>query len=308
MANKQFTMPWVIATVVAVLGILSPIGWEYYRSRSRLELQQITSTILVEKTDRLNKLRLEYDGREITCLRMLQFLLVNSGRRPIRADDVIRPTTLTFSEGVDVLDARLDAASPANVNPSLEVLPSNRSVRVSAPLLNPDDRVLFTLFVSGPSPVLAAEARIVGVKSLTFVDRVAELKQPPRRLSWTVYPVGLFTLLCLLGAGIAQQEVRKHRRLARLYVQDGNPIPAFKTIAEYADFVRATFSYMTVPERKRALNAIVKEDDPLSQEAQARIGAAIKSMLEMNVASHSARIGLLVIAVPGVWYLLARIL
>ena len=164
------------------------------------------------------------------------------------------------------------------------------------------------MFVTGETPEISAKARIVGVRSLIFVDRVAELKEPPRRIPWTVYLVGFFTLMFFLLFGVAHREVRKHKRLVKLYLTDNNPFPNCRTKDEYADFVKTTFSYMTPSERKRGLDAVHAEEDPLSKKAQAQIESKIRDMLGQQIASHSARVGMLIMAALGLWYVLARVL
>jgi hypothetical protein len=73
----------IVGILLALVGIVFPIIWDRYRARSSLELQFISLTTLVEKSDQLDKLSIIYNGENLNQISRAEFILVNSGRVPI---------------------------------------------------------------------------------------------------------------------------------------------------------------------------------------------------------------------------------
>jgi len=193
--------------IIGVVGIFAPIAWDFYKGKTGLELQQLGKAALVGGLDGVDKLHFIYDGKRVSSLTKLDFSLVNTGRAPIRAADVVEPVRLKLQNG-SVLDVSIRRTEPPNVNASA-TLESTSTVTLTFPLLNPSDQVFFSVLASEAPAVSSATARIVGIRELQIVDRTGASRSLWSRVRWTVYLVAVFTILCglffavsLHGAGI----------------------------------------------------------------------------------------------------------
>jgi hypothetical protein len=308
MSDKKFTAPWIIAALIAIGGVVAPILWDRYNSNNSFELQHLSTTQVIQKDESLNKLKLVYDGQEISDLTIMRFILVNSGRKPILMEHVVSPVTILFEKSANLVDARIDVTHPENIDAKL-LLNTNNSMSIEFELLNPEDDIQISAFISGECENYAASARIAGIKELSVINRVQELARPPKKISWTVYPVGFFTFIFLIAWVVSAIEVRKDKKLKKLYIETGASFPRFTTTDEYLEFITTTFSYMTKDERKSIVSFVenLKTSEPLQEPAHLLIEKKMTKRLEGKCASYTICIPSLIIACIGLWYILLQI-
>ena len=140
----------LIGLLLATVGLLIPIAWDYYRSRIRLELQHLTTSILVQPGANIEGLHISFASQVIPSLSQLEFVLLNTGSRPIRGEDLVSRPTLRFVDGVELLDVATQSVVPDNLQHTLTMDSVDRSVTLDFPLMNPGDRVRFTVLATGP--------------------------------------------------------------------------------------------------------------------------------------------------------------
>jgi hypothetical protein len=252
--KRHFGTATVLGLLIAGLGVVSPILWDNYKTKAGLELRHIATITLAEKTDGLDKLQISYDSQSIRSVTKLAYVLFNFGRRPILESELVVPPHLTFQPPNILLDAQIDSTSPDNLRATSIIDRSNGVVSVTFPLMNPGDTVRFSVLVASTAPEFHPAARIVGVSDLTFVSLRTVQAFQERRIPWTVYPVGFFSVfvwLFVLAGAIPDlfREARVRRRL-----KEGRlAVPSRIDPSFYPSFVLTTFSYKTSDERKTLL-------------------------------------------------------
>jgi len=181
------------------VGIVGPIISSWYTERIAVELQLLAQSALVDGASELEKLQVTYDKRLVSGLSRVELNLVNTGRKSIRAGDVVSPITIAVDSG-RILDVRTEQLIPLDLQVSYRFDPSRRSLTMAAPLLNPGDGIRFTLLVEyTPPPRVSASARIVGLHAITLTDRRPEMRSIWSAIAWPAYPASLGAAVALLA-------------------------------------------------------------------------------------------------------------
>jgi len=305
----KFGLATFLALIIALLGIVTPIIWDHYKTRTNLELQHLASTTLVEDSPSLSKLQIFYDGKPIKAISKITFSLVNVGRKPIIKADIISPPTISFPEGVTLLDFQVDRLVPPNLKIHHDLDPSNRTLCLNFPLLNPEDLVQFSVLLGGPIPKYQAGARIANLKELIVVDRAGELQKKRSGIPWTVYPVGFFTLIFAAVSVSLIGDAKKERKNRRIYIAEKTPLPRFDTKKDYVELVKDILSYTTDKKKGPIINTINQAiEEPLSEKDQANIENAILNFLKKGDGNLGGAIISLCIMALGLWYVLTKVL
>lgn len=271
----------ILTFIVGLSSIVAPIAWDRYKSRAGLEVKETGSALLVEKTAALGKLRVEYDSKPIERVSQLSFVLSNTGRTVIRADDVVSPPTIHVRDS-DLLDARVDEVSPSEMDATIEARSTENAVRVHFPLLNPGDSVHFTLLVNGSSPTWDADARIAGIKRLTVSQadpRTSEARSP---LTWTFYVVAFGTALSVLVFLLYLSGLGKEVAFRALMRAGVIQLPSSGNRSDYERFLRDVLhptksSAEIIP--ALAVLAPIEADRPLDDAERIQFSNAVSAIM-----------------------------
>ena len=106
-----------LGLLLAGLGIITPIIWDYYKTKSAIELHLLSTLALLDTTNKLNpeKLIITYDKKGVQNISKMQFRLTNIGAIPLRASDLEDPPTLIFPDDTQVLEFQKDRVAPENL-------------------------------------------------------------------------------------------------------------------------------------------------------------------------------------------------
>lgn len=273
----------VWATVLlAAAGVLTPIIWEYYQSRIQLELHHMTTNILVKPGANIEGLQISFASRVIPSLSQLEFVLLNTGSRPIRGEDLVSKPTLRFADDVELLEAATQSVVPDNLQHTLTMDSVDRSVTVDFPLMNPGDRVRFTVLATGLAPKFAAVARVVGLSQLVVRDRRENSEGDNRDVHWMVYVLAVVSVILLVLFSWGIHRSGKEKELARLAERGLLVLPHHKTGSEYRNFIADLYSELKSDELCSVMNYLdqVEGDVPLTnaeyQELKALLGSALR--------------------------------
>ena len=145
MGNLAISLGSLIIGVVATIWVS-----RYYYKRSTNKaltpyLQFFSSLFDGVDPSVRESLKIAYKGTAVTELLEAQFLIANSGERPIR--DIIAPMTLKLPDTCSVLDASILHVSPAGRE--VTILQSASSVAFAFPLLNAGDFFIAKLLLQG---------------------------------------------------------------------------------------------------------------------------------------------------------------
>jgi hypothetical protein len=239
MATRQTGVIPIIGLVVAAIGILTPIAWDHYRSKTALELQEVESSVLIDSSSTLDKLEVLYDGKHTTRIYRLRFALINTGRTPLRQEDLVVPPEIRFAPGVTILDSREERTIPPELTATTSMDTVARRIRIGFPLLNPGDAVEFSVLTTGGEPAYSAAARIVGVHQLSVTRRERVALRPVRKRSWTFYLVAIITAILLIVFLASLFQAGQEKALKKLAEQNAFAMPQSGTAAQFEQFVRA---------------------------------------------------------------------
>ncbi|MDB2705432.1 hypothetical protein N9Y67_02700 [Pseudomonadota bacterium] len=117
--NTNFFSLTIFGLLLASIGIVAPIAWDWWSSSSGLTLTPLQETVLVEKKANVDDLEIIYKGSRVENLSKVVFSLKNTGRLPIVKDDLIEPLNLTFSSG-SILNATIESTNPSNLKAAVK--------------------------------------------------------------------------------------------------------------------------------------------------------------------------------------------
>lgn len=300
----------LIGLILAAAGIVAPITWDWYRSKSAIELHHTSNVKLVESSILSKKVQLTYDGKLTPILSRHTFSIINTGRTSILKKDLVQPPTITFPNGVEILEVIEDAKNPNDLEIQY-VLDSNKnSVTLSFPLLNPGDQSQFGVLLSGFTSDYSVHARIVGIRSLTIVDSVAKLQEVKRKRPFSVYVVGFFALLLTLALIVgALPELIEENKIKAAVATNKFVVPLGKSGDDYLNFIRATFRNKTRSELKPIIELVraIPPNTDVDLSTHEQISKKITEYaMKMNVIP--VLLSVLVLSIIGWWYVIANVI
>ena len=298
----------IISLIVAILGIFLPMAWDFYKSTAAIELQLEQFTVL-GYPEEIKGLSVVYKGRELRQISKAGFVLINTGRRPITANEVIDPPTIQFPPGIEVLDAWIENTSPNNLHASVSFDSDAQIVQVDFNLLNPGDYIRFTVLTNASSIKFTATSRIVGVKSIRVVNKVEVIAEARRATPPSVYIVGFFTalagLLVLVAIGESVKEIRFKQKLKRGKLV----LPEEPRKEAYLSFIEKELSWTMEKERRPLVQLIANtpEEKLTEEEYQDLIMREIREVAANATSNVTMGFFFFVITSLGTWYVLAQI-
>jgi hypothetical protein len=309
MNTRTVTLTTLAGLVFAGLGIVVPIVWDIYKGRSKLELQQLPSITLVENRGPSDEITILYRGKKIRQLTKATFVLVNSGRTAILKEHLISPPTIRFTDGSEILDAHVDDQSPPSLGVQCQIDDSRMAASLTFPLLNPGDRAIISLTVSGSASEFSPSARIVNINQLTFVNRSNESAR--KSVRWPAYVVAPFTLFSLILTAILFREFPSQRRIRKLvysgkFTDDLRGAPKEK----YEEAIKSQLLKAGWTSKEMApLNAFLREvpaDTPVPEPQHAEFASLVTRMLRAPSATLVAFWVFLILTIVGGWYVVSQ--
>lgn len=152
----------------------------------------------------------------ITDLSTARLVVRNSGRRPIRPDDIISPIVIQVMPPSRLLAADIIRRNPPDLPIDIDIPDSRDRVVLDRSLFNPGDSFEVLLFFTGTSKAPpSASARIAGLHAVSVVDRTQDIPAAQRRfgiLGWIVAGSTLFTIVLIFGGMLVFVEERRFLR------------------------------------------------------------------------------------------------
>lgn len=233
--NVKWFSSSVIGLVIAILGVVSPIAWDWYTKKSELTLLKGATVSLVEKKGTIDGLLVTYNGRGVDSVKKIIFTLKNTGRTPIIESDLVSLPTIKVNGG-DILQASIEQVFPNNIGAKLDSI-SDKNISIKFPLLNSGDFVVVGLLVSGEDPQFSAESRVKNISELLVIDESSQVRVKTS-FGWSVYIVGFFTvILVVVFFGLISSVPARNRAFKALIdgtvpIREGEPISVVKTFVQ----------------------------------------------------------------------------
>ena len=308
--KSKIGVPVIIGLLISSIGIVSPIIWDRYKSAASLELLLLLNTKIIEKSKELEKLTIIYDGKQIESISRLEFILINSGRKPILAKDLIKKPTISLLHIDDILEFKVESLSPKNIEFNKKIDTKSGKIIIGFPLLNPSDFIRFSLLVAAEKPKFTADARITGIKEMAVVDRSFEKPEKTKKISFWIYLVAFFTLFLIGFFWLMVPELPKDLRARRKYKNSALLPTKNVTKNVYEEILEKDIKYKTEPELmpiKKYLSNI-KDDEQLNSEKRKYLDDLISNLLkERDIAWELSLISLFFICV-GITFIVVKLL
>lgn len=251
--KKKNIIPWV-AICIAIIGIVIPIIIGSYKSKRALELNFLEQINILTKPENLDGLMITYAGEPIDGISKSIFSLENTGRSAIGETEVKKPVTLQFSIDSHIIDCSVEHVNPADLEVEMTFDKPNQNVQIKSSLLNPGDKIYFSVLSKSAIVNFDVSARI---ENISQIDVIQSVSTPDNKLiPWTAYPVGLFTALfgmAIIGGIVAC--VRKHI-LKKQIENDTLTVPTFPDTSSRNAWVRAAMYGFPKYLRQRVIDNI----------------------------------------------------
>lgn len=270
MKNK-FGAITLVSLVIAILGVVVPIAWDYYSGRKGVSLTLASHSQIISSNASVDGLEIIYKGTKLSSLSKMTFLVENTGSKPILASDVVSPIKIETTENSNILDVIVESKKPENLE--VMITNSSRSVEVGFSLLNPTDTILFSLLVDSLDKEFKATTRIAGVKDLKVNN------EPPKTLTvWALLwiPVGLLSLVLFLVSFVGFIQFPKEVRVKRSIRNGLFEVPEFKSYEDAHKWVEETTYFITSSEREPIFGTLKELEEQNNGFDQGRILRAIE--------------------------------
>lgn len=301
--NKKFSLNVIISVAIGVLGVIGPISWDFYKTKSELEVRALDRAILIGTAAKINGLAINYKGENLEQLSKAIIVVTNTGRTPIVEKDVVKPLTIVFDKYTKVLEVRLESTMPPEVYASTNYFPERNEAIVSAPLMNPGDSLKLSVLAKTERIDFDASARIAGLTSV-LVKKEGLNSTAPRSFPWLVIPVGgfsfLLALISLVGFWQAPREFTVRRELR----QGRFEIPTLANKEQALIWVESTFYFATSKEREtfKALIRTLQDKDNFSATYYNDLLRGAQELVDGMLSNLMMAIGISVVAGVGIWY------
>lgn len=299
----------VAGLVVGVLGVIGPIAWDFYKTKSELEVRAVDRTILIGRSAKVDGLTIAYKGENLNQLSKTIISVTNTGRTPILEKDVVSPLTIKFDKATQIVDARLEKATPPESQASAVYLRTENSVLISAPLMNPGDALQLSVLAKTEEFNFDASARIAGLSSVTVIKDGLS-RQASRGFSWLAIPVGGLSILLTLVSIVGFSQVSPELKSKRLLREDKFKIPFLADKEQTLLWIESAFSFASSDQRaifKRLVNNL-PESENFSIVHQNQLMQGIDNLLYSMLPNLPMSTGLFLIGCVGIWYTFTNLL
>lgn len=188
----------VIAIVLGVAAIVvSVLIYLLQRNRKDLSYEVLTEASLLKMGDQItNELKIDFRGKPVSNLHLLEIRFINSGNASITPSDFVEPLEIYFpftSNNTGILTADIENTNPKDLSvplrgytPNEEFMKTEKggeapqisagfaftNAQVSPVLLNKGDSFTVKMLVAEYSGKFLVKARIVGVKDVKQKEKL----------------------------------------------------------------------------------------------------------------------------------------
>lgn len=298
---RNWNILGVLGVIVGVIGVAGPILWDYYKTKSEIQISMLEYSRVIEKSRGLPGLSIIYKGEAVNELSSATFSLTNTGRTPILSKDVVSPIYIKLPEDARPIEAKLLGGKFGDLNASVTLDKDNNKVTISFPLLNPGDTINFAVLMQSSDHSFETGARIAGISLINIPYTPPKLVTPT---PFTSYLVGLVSVfLGLIGLFIAL-DILPERRMRKLFKSGSFGLLDLKSKTDVISYINSQFKFTTKKERRSVLALV--ESYPDSEDIVTLHRDAIVNELKNTVESATPNLPVslffFVIAGLGIWY------
>lgn len=300
--NKSRFSITLIGLIIAMLGIIAPISWDWWSKKSELSLTKDQNVSLIEKKTGVDGLSITYLGHEIDTLSKLVFTLKNTGRTPIEETDLVSPPTLKITQG-ELLNASIESMSPENIGSTIKK--SGNSISIKFPLLNPDDSITFSILLSDRNPKYEVESRIKNISKITSLDEKDQIKIRSS-FGFSVYITGTLIILFFVVLIGLLTEIPRKKRALKTILKEETPIKVGVQSNMAMSYIDNDLSFLTSTKRLKLKTIAQRQGAFLDEENTAELLISIKNDVENESPGGGAFVCFFIICV-GIYYIYSSI-
>lgn len=307
MKPRSLGLATVLGLLITAIGIVVPIVWDRYKSRTALELRLLSNSVVVGRSQEIDKLQFVYAGNTVPSLSRIELELTNTGRTPIRQADVVTPVTIRL-HNARILDARISKVSPANLELSHEQSPAQDAITIRFPLFNPGDAAYLTLFAATDRAELSGSARIAGLDNLAFIASPTNVSPVRQERGWTFYVVAVMSGLAILIFLATLYTSGVETAIARLSQRDAIIVPSHAALA-FTSWRKEVFGDFKAPAFKTVDQwlATLPQSEELTTEQRQELHDRVRKALTDMSAMQNVTVLFGILALIGSTYILYRI-
>jgi hypothetical protein len=220
---------------------------------------------------------------------------------------VIAPVSITLPKNSGVIEAKIAATVPKNLEASARFDKGENRVVVNFTLLNPGDSINIGMLTQSTELVFDAEARIAGISELAVQRAIPSA--PVKSTSWTVYVAGAFTIFMALGTISLLSMAVDEIRFKKLLKAGSFSLPELGSRDDVKRYIDRRFGFTTKKERQSLRLWLDELSD--SESFSTTHGDALKGRIEDLVNSSMSNIGVttatFILAVGGMVYVFMNI-
>ena len=309
MKPKALGVATILGLLGTAIGIVVPIVWDQYKTKTALDLRQLSNSVVVSRSQDIEKLQFLYAGTPVPSLSRIELELKNTGRTPIRQADVVTPVVIHVRDA-PILDARISRVSPANLDVSQELSVIQDAVTLRFPLLNPNDAAYVTLLVATDHAEVSASTRIAGLDNLTFSISPTNLGSRREERGWPFYIVVAMSIFAILIFLLSLYMNGAESTIAKLVRAQVLTLPTFPMATEYISWFKQLFYPPKSSTELKPLErwiATLPQDVPLSIDQRLALHDQIRNALTNTSAALGAMILFGILALIGTAYVIYRI-
>jgi len=160
---------------IALFTILVPslitIFYEDYKFNISLDIMTYPKSELLNTNNPLNKdLKIFVNGKVISNLTIISFLIENSGNRPLDENDIKVYPTIKFEESIEIVKAEIVKSNPETIEDQFKLFLSKNMAEIKFNLLNPKDYLIISFLIKGE---LKAEPEVIcRIKGIQNINRL----------------------------------------------------------------------------------------------------------------------------------------
>lgn len=299
--TEKISVP-VLGLVLAGIGVISPIAWDWWTKRSQLTIDTKSVATVASNAQPIQGLELFFNGKKISAVNRVHIELRNTGRTPVTKEDIVSPIAVRFGDG-EVLDAKIARRSPENLDASLE---ARDHLTISFSLLNPNEYLEIDVLTTSQNPTIQASSRIKNISQIEIVTTANSISIRSD-IAATTLAIGILGLL-FAAVGIAiGKEVPKKIRASKTLQAGTHPIVTANSHAEAREHLYSDLDFLSDSRRKKVDVAIDAAPWPLDSTAKEKLCSEVLQAVKDEDSVGPALLSLALSCI-AFWYAANRLL
>ncbi|QPR54863.1 hypothetical protein [Aeromonas allosaccharophila] len=295
--TSKFSFISIASLVITMLGVIAPIVWDYYVDQKGISLSVLSRSVIISPSKDIKGLEVSYKGTKLEYLSKTIFIMENTGNRPLLKAEVVSPVKIKILDDVNVLDTIVESQHPQNIDVSL--IQRDGIIDIDFLLLNPGDKIVFSLLANTERINFDASARIAGVNELIVIDEPSE-EGSAWGLLWT--PVAVLSVILIFTSMSGFYQCPQEWRIKRSLNNHSFVIPDLYNIDEAKDWVVKNFYFMTTEELAPIISCLYRLDSKDSLLNKGEIKRVVSIAVERSTKNLPIAIFIFLVGLFGLYY------